>query len=801
MKKVNKALYIILLFLLSLFLTSCNGNKQDVTGLLELSLTQANLKVDESIEITARYDGEVVNVFAEWESDNPKVAVVDYGTVTALQEGMTTITVFYKGESASCAVTVEPDYRPILEVPVLSWDEETNDITWEPVKNASKYIVNLNGKDLPPTEDCRYPGKKAAGTYSVKVKALSEGGFAPSSYSESVEYRVEAPASEILQKVLVLSDIHVTKTIYGSEIFGEENLERAMKYASKEKLDLVLMVGDMVSFDDQELYNEFRNIVNYNLDYRVDVLQVMGNHEWYTSSKINQPDETDNPAVAIARFVQNNVNAPVLESDPKNINFYTEYGGVPYIMLSGINVEGMIDAELEALVKNWLDRAAKLTEESGLPIIVGYHYPIMAWDGGEISFEAGRRNNLATKKLDYLLKDYPNVIVFTGDTHFPSINEKAINQKNYTAVNVGPATYSRHPKGYRGMFDFENVKTNNQVLGAVSEGYEHVSFGILLEILTDRTVINVIDLKTEETFFAWTIPSFIDKDLFTYTDDRTNLEVGSEDFTWSERHLEVNYFQDENELEVDVYFTDADQFRNALGYMVEVIGKDGTKKQKHYLSHYYKNPQTRNDYYFSANFKKHELPLADFELTEVRVYALDFLGKPSKDYLSCTDFGESFLTDPFDLAFPESWRDIGLLAYPVKDMRSENSNSSILFSFKGINKYPYGAQMGNLKDYWNYLMVKEEDWKDAVLSFDIYNASDFALAFGLYCNGYDWGSAGTELKYAEPGVWTTISFSLKDLYKVTSQPEAIVLKVRYEGNTSSLYNYSFYMDNLQITPR
>ena len=88
-------------------------------------------------------------------------------------------------ESSVDSSSDETENKAPLSVPNLNLASDYS-ITWEEVEDASAYVVNVNGEDLPiKTTICYLPPFTAVGDYSIKVKALR--GVEETEYSAAVK--------------------------------------------------------------------------------------------------------------------------------------------------------------------------------------------------------------------------------------------------------------------------------------------------------------------------------------------------------------------------------------------------------------------------------------------------------------------------------------------------------------------------------------------------------------------------------------------------------------------------------------
>jgi len=126
-----------------------------VTG-VELNLTELTLNIDESETLTATVMPEnATNKNVTWTSSDETVATVDGGVVTAVGEGVATITVTAEdgGYTATCTVKVEakeqpqPTGSPIADIATLRcYEASFNDDTKKIAINVDRFpVINKSG--------------------------------------------------------------------------------------------------------------------------------------------------------------------------------------------------------------------------------------------------------------------------------------------------------------------------------------------------------------------------------------------------------------------------------------------------------------------------------------------------------------------------------------------------------------------------------------------------------------------------------------------------------------------------------
>jgi len=224
-------------------------------------------------------------------------------------------------------------------------------------------------------------------------------------------------------------------------------LKSHLQYCKDNNFEVILMNGDITNQANTYYYDYYDRIFKsvYGTDSSTypEVVWNMGNHEWWWGTSEKETGD------AVSLFNQYaNIDSKYLvkrSAVPYSINpsvtiptYYKVIKGVPILVISGENSNGTIGDALLTELQTWLAEIKQLESvQKGGPIIVMYHYPLST------SMTHGQGSGTQAAVLENLLKDTPNAIVFTGDTHYPGINERSINQVNFTTINLGSSSYSR----------------------------------------------------------------------------------------------------------------------------------------------------------------------------------------------------------------------------------------------------------------------------------------------------------------------------------------------------------------------
>ena len=145
-------------------------------------------------------------------------------------------------------------------------------------------------------------------------------------------------------------------------------------------------------------------------------------------------------------------------------------------------------------------------------------------------------------------------------------------------------------------------------------------------------------------------------------------------------------------------------------------------------------------------------------------------------------------------------------------IQGENSATSLHVSFNSMDPHPWGNTFASLNSEEVQKHFTDQTWKNAILTFWVYNPNEKAIEFQLRLAdditklNVDWNNAdGPHKQIAEPGRWTQIFFPLRKLgvqNRITEDKYhscAVNLKFRYEDySTTESYSFDFYLDNLDV---
>lgn len=244
----------------------------------------------------------------------------------------------------------------------------------------------------------------------------------------------------------VISDVH-----FGNSK-GEGPLVKVPKafknLTSHGELDALFIVGDLTESGTAAQYTQLVTAMNNkdNFTNPVDtIIYMMGNHDNYSSG---------------AHTIYSEGLKPLNGNKAYPLDQYIVIKGYPFITISqrnssnsdmsnAANGTGAYPVDVQNQLKAWLAQAA--ADFPGKPIFVFTHVPPRygcygAWpDEGN-----GVGTNWSMWPLNPILNEYPQVVIFSGHSHFPLGDPRSIHQgvdpnstkKNfYTSINTGSTTY------------------------------------------------------------------------------------------------------------------------------------------------------------------------------------------------------------------------------------------------------------------------------------------------------------------------------------------------------------------------
>lgn len=399
------------------------------------------------------------------------------------------------------------------------------------------------------------PELQGSGVFTFKATTLTEEGSSrtgeivftdKNSSAASVIVKVTQSFAG-LPRVIVISDTH-----FGNNegVGPMVKVPRALKnlQAKANSFDAIFIVGDLTDWGTSVQYEMFKEVFDDRSVVPADlpVYVMMGNHDNYGDPVRENYLVLDQP---YHRLI-----------DIKGFPFITT-------SMNGGYWHDYSQEELEALEENLEKAAAKYP---GKPIFVFTHVPPENTVYGTNPSEG----SWGTYVFNDIFKKYPQMVLFTGHTHFPLGDPRSIHQGDYTTINDGSVTYSEVEPG---VVDE----------GKHPAGYENVTEGCIVQVNKDWNVeVQRWDTyRDEEILPRWNILSPHDGSKFVYTHDRD----GGEAPHWlSESKVTVSDIENEG---CTVTFTQAKDDEVVHHYVVELVADGKVVATKRIFSGFYLNSE------------------------------------------------------------------------------------------------------------------------------------------------------------------------------------------------------------------
>ena len=646
----------------------------------------------------------------------------------------------------------------------------------------------------------------------------------------------ETPRQEIALKTAVFADIQLCAKENGDGYVGNAgntvhayiSLKNHFKLCKEQNVDVIFMNGDIVNnaipayYD---LYEEaFTSVYGTDDEQYPEIIYNMGNHEWWDISE----QET---AGAVSLFRQHARIGQVeretsvkyyLDGETTLPTYYKIVEGVPFLVVSGENSSGEIGDTMKSEIASWLIEMSNLPSvKAGGPIYVAYHCAL------HTTLTHGNGAFYQSYVLENLLKEYPQAIVFTGDTHYSGVNERAINQVDFTAINIGSSSYSRMDKmsaTMTGNEHFYNMKikggkTSDELLGDADYKHEYTpTIHIMntfdnLDTTIDRYFSTDDEKHPTHINKTWDIPRGTNKSNFTYTNERfkntqaSNDLYGADGVSWNSS-AEVRFGARDGKM--TVRFPDTNEYHYTEHFKIDVTGN--TTKTYDVVGNYYKyNLEPDNMYFFLE-----DLPSGDSYTVKVTAY--DYFDNPSLNYLESNVNDVSVCADEVDNAFTNTYAELSNHLH--FEEHAIGSNSSIEYYYNGVKKNEWGSPLGQLirdtvpgktsggENISNYLSIGDTENHEVILKTKIKNLTNSALRFGytLYSADYTYENAQivtTGKEVAANSDWVSLEWNItKQFSNIDSRESitflALIVSANGTGYNADGYEMHFLLDDMDV---
>ena len=400
-------------------------------------------------------------------------------------------------------------------------------------------------------------------------------------------------------KVGIISDFQLGTNALNPEDWNYPStlhLIQSLKVLKMQKVQMIIIAGDITDDGANESYKAVNQIINSVYpEYKPELIYVMGNHDYWSAPYINK--------VLQKRFEDN------LGQKPFSHKIINGYHFIGWGSENGSMDKSNTDTKW---VKKELEYAVK--DSKTKPIFVTTHFPPANTMYGS--------DEWGSQEVFDVLKDYPQVICFSGHSHYSLIDDRSIWQGEFTAINTQAIAY----------IELESGKLNGSVPKdeTGNELYARNNYmGLIMNVLDDKVEIQRISFE-ENKFYKdpWVIPYPVPINLNRYTLGMLYKNAKKAVF---DKDIDI---QIEDGINIKKETVKIISFKQAYhGNFVHSYKIVLTKNKQNYILHYF------SDFFLMKEKRKERIrlqlpPSLDAGTYDIAIYALDSYDTPSDPYKS-----------------------------------------------------------------------------------------------------------------------------------------------------------------------
>lgn len=249
-------------------------------------------------------------------------------------------------------------------------------------------------------------------------------------------------------RFIICSDSHIEGVGSPGYLRLKKLIDYSLDFASKDerynKIDTFFIVGDITNKGSKEEFDAFKEIYDYAVSKGQKMLcTVAKGHDSITMGK---------QSLEYYKSLTN-----------QETDFHRVIGGYHFIGVSTSRMKKHYNSPFQKMwLKKELDKASKDTPDK--PVFLMHHEHIKYTVYGSYDEDGWGKILFAD-----LLKKYPNVVDFSGHSHYPLNDPRSVWQNEYTAIGTGSLKYTEltvdgvqkiHPPFYDDCANFLIVETD-----------------------------------------------------------------------------------------------------------------------------------------------------------------------------------------------------------------------------------------------------------------------------------------------------------------------------------------------------
>lgn len=300
-------------------------------------------------------------------------------------------------------------------------------------------------------------------------------------------------------KVGVFSDSQLPKD--GNDSRWTYRVEQTLKVLKEKDIDVLIMAGDFTDLSTTKSWASFKKAFDNVFGEDKPILSyVMGNHDYWVPDFFESFD-VPIPAAMQNRFIKYTGEYP-----------YTHKIVNGYHFIAWSSSDGSYDKSYSE--KDWIKEQLEIAvaDDPTKPIFVTTHLaPKDAVYGGD---------DWGNQDIYDVLKDYPQVVSFSGHSHYSLVDERSILQTAFTAINTQTIDYVELEEGkFNGSIPKDAY--NNSIA-------ESTPMSLIMNVNSEKITIQRLDALTgEEVKQPWVLNApYSDLDEYTLQNEQSrNLQA------------------------------------------------------------------------------------------------------------------------------------------------------------------------------------------------------------------------------------------------------------------------------------
>jgi len=385
----------------------------------------------------------------------------------------------------------------------------------------------------------------------------------------------------------VISDVH----IYSDNDKNLEKFKTTLEQLNQVSpiQDAFVVVGDLTEYGEAAQYDKFMSTYKWRKQSQAVSMMAIGNHDYWNGLSA---------ADAQKRFLD--------KSGMESIYYHKTIKDYHFIVLG--TEDGLTEGTFSVQQIEWLGEQLKQAnaDDPKKPIFVFHHQPIKdTVYGSEWGFTLNRDLFYDT------LRPYPQVISFSGHTHYPLDDPRIIHQKDFTSIGTSTGAYLWLDTG--------------RIQGEVPDGADFLNQALIVEVYNNKVLIKRRDIHNND----WTGEPFeisypANKQNFKYTEERRDKKA-----PFFAKDAMLSIVNDQTTVtSLVIMLTQAkdDLLVHDYKIVVKNMGTGEIEKESLAFSEFYQDP-VPNPLMLTID------ELKPNTLYELEVYALDAYGKESTNFL------------------------------------------------------------------------------------------------------------------------------------------------------------------------